>query len=94
MDGVHTTEGIGVKEPMDIVKWQIDKSEELGVLFFNPFPCPEDDDSLKYLRDYADPKNIELELAPYEIFSAAGPNAGRAAAAIKEGNQKGQTDRR
>ena len=95
--GVHTTEGIGVKEPMDIVKWQIDKSEELGCTVFQPgFPCPEDDDSLKYLAGIMpDPRILSWNSGLRTKYSALpAPNAAEAAASIKRRNQKGQTDRR
>ena len=89
--GVHTTEGMGLKEPMDIVKWQIDKSEELGCTVFQPgFPCPEDDDSLKYLRDYAGSRILSWNSGLRTKYSALPAPMQQAAAAIKEGIRKGK----
>ena len=79
-----------IQAPLEYVKWQINKAAELGCNVFQPsFPCPEDDDSLKILRELAENKNIELEFnAPYEIFSLIGTNSKDAIKVVKESIRK------
>lgn len=81
-----------ITDPLEYIKWQVDKAAELGCKVLHVVSSiPKDDRSLKILKEFIDSKNVELEIgAPYEVYSLTGSNAKLARATVIENIKRAQ----